>query len=127
MTIPNLTSLRRGLTGVRIPRGSVLRVPHGGKPVFRALAAIAQPAAEENDPVKVLKRRTLLEKAKKLGLKEATANGHTWSLERLEGAVFDRFVLWSDAKRAGVRGTNRRWSDSALYNAMLRLKVLGHQ
>ncbi len=78
----------------------------------------------ESDEDKQIRRRTLLDKARRLGLTEAVANGSTWSLERLEGAVFDRYCLWSDAKRAGVR-PNRRWSDRAIYYAMLLRKLQG--
>ncbi len=92
---------------VRIPKGFVLP---------------RQVASQESDPAKVLRRRNLLDKARKLGLTEAVKNGATWSLERLDGAVFDRYCLWADAKRAGVR-PNRRWSDRAIYDAMLRLKL----
>lgn len=114
----NTTLLKR----IRIPPGHVLRVPHGGKPELRALTSVPQVS---EDTAKLAKRRTLMEKAEQLGMKDALANGHSWSLERLEGAVFDRFCLWGDAKRSGVRGTSRRWSDAALYRAMLMLKRQG--
>lgn len=81
-------------------------------------------SSQESEEAKQIRRRTLLEKARRLGLTEAVANGSTWSLERLDSAVFDRYCLWADAKRAGVR-PNRRWSDRAIYEAMLRRKLQG--
>ena len=117
------TQLR--LPHIRIPTGSVLRIPHGGKPELRCLSTVSKTQAVDDKEHRA-QRQVLLSKAHRLGITDPHSAIEDWSNEHLEGAIFERTCTWIAARRAGVRGINRRWSDHAFFVAMVKAKRFGN-
>lgn len=118
------TQLRKA--HIRIPPGFILRVPHGGEPQLRAIENRQTEESAQDDAAQQARRQTLLARAQRLGIVDKKSPIERWSNEHLEGAIFERTCTWFAARRAKIRGMNRRWSNHAFFVAMVKAKRLGN-
>ncbi|MDZ4832264.1 MAG: hypothetical protein SGJ27_00540 [Candidatus Melainabacteria bacterium] len=112
------------LRRTRIPPGFILHIPHGGKPELRRIDGPQTETLNQDADEDAEQQQALLEKALRLGIVSFDTPIETWSIEHLKGAIFERLCRWTSARRAGIRGLNRRWSDHAMFVAMVKAKRL---
>lgn len=114
------------LKRIHIPPGFVLRIPHGGNPELRRIDSLPSETLDQDtdQAAEQKQKQALLEKALRLGIVSFDTPIETWSIEHLKGAIFERLCRWTSARKAGIRGLNRRWSDHAMFVAMVKAKRL---